>query len=163
MKMRLLAGAAFATLFAASGAFAQEALPGWYVAADVGAHEPETVKVSGLAGANAIPGQAFDTDVAAFGRIGYRIDPHWRVEVEGGYRPGEVKGSSESGHFNSASGMVNVLYDILPDSKLQPFVGAGVGANVFRIKESSPTTFITDKSADFAWQGIAGASYAVSD
>jgi OOP family OmpA-OmpF porin len=41
MKFKLLAGAAMAAVFAASGAVAQV---GWYGAADIGYHWPEGIK-----------------------------------------------------------------------------------------------------------------------
>ena len=52
MKVKLLAGAAMAAVFAASGAYAQDT--GWYGAIDLGAHYME-----GLDGA--FPADIFDT------------------------------------------------------------------------------------------------------
>jgi OOP family OmpA-OmpF porin len=43
MNMRLLVGVAAVALAAASGASAQSALSGWYVAGDAGYHEPADV------------------------------------------------------------------------------------------------------------------------
>src|SRR6187551_3828243 len=89
MKIRLLAGVATLALCAASGASAQTALSGWYVAGDVGYHWPDGVKAtSSTAGADW--SFSADDDWAAFGRIGYKFTPNWRVEGEYGYRPGDI-------------------------------------------------------------------------
>ena len=58
MKLKLLAGAAMAAAFAASGAMAQE---GWYGAVDLGYHWPTEFKVtsSNNAAAIAAPARSF--------------------------------------------------------------------------------------------------------
>ena len=60
MKFKLLAGAALAAVFAASGASAQVA--GWYGAVDLGYHLPEGIEAdSSNNGAN---GQAYNWDIS---------------------------------------------------------------------------------------------------
>src|SRR3954469_19406673 len=78
MKIRLLAGVATLALCAASGASAQSALSGWYVAGDVGYHTTDGVKASSSTGASDWTFSAKD-DWAAFGRLGYKLTPNWRV------------------------------------------------------------------------------------
>ena len=96
MKFGLLAGVATVALCAASGASAQSALSGWYVAGDVGYHSTEGVEAS--SSVNATDGRPYDwtfstdEDWAAFARVGYRISPNWRVEGEYGYRGGDISG-----------------------------------------------------------------------
>ena len=96
MKIRLLAGVATLALCAASGASAQSALSGWYVAGDVGYHTTDGVKAT--SSVNATDGSPYkwtfsaDDDWAAFGRLGYRFTPNWRVEGEYGYRSGDITG-----------------------------------------------------------------------
>ena len=46
MKMRLLVGVAVVALGAATGAMAQSATSGWYVAGDAGVHWPDDVKAT---------------------------------------------------------------------------------------------------------------------
>ena len=96
MKIRLLAGVAAVALCAASGASAQSALSGWYLAGDVGYHTTDGVKgKSSVNGTDGKPLQwtfSADDDWAGFGRIGYRFTPNWRVEGEYGYRSGDIEG-----------------------------------------------------------------------
>src|SRR5215216_5023119 len=89
MKLTLLAGAAFAAVFAASGA--QAGSPdGWYGAVDVGYHAMDGLEGSSSNTApNGIPYRwtwFTDNDWVGFGRIGYRFNPNWRLEGEIGYR-----------------------------------------------------------------------------
>ena len=92
MKFKLLAGAALAAVFAASGASAQEV--GWYGAVDLGYHWPEGIE--GDSSNNAANSQPYswdfnqEEDWAGFARLGYRLSEHWRVELEGGYRSGDI-------------------------------------------------------------------------
>jgi OOP family OmpA-OmpF porin len=96
MKIRLLAGVATLALCAASGASAQSALSGWYVAGDVGYHTTDGVKATSSTGASDWTFSAED-DWAAFGRIGYKLTPNWRVEGEYGYRSGDIRSVNGSG------------------------------------------------------------------
>ena len=92
MKFKLLAGAALAAVFAASGASAQNV--GWYGAVDLGYHWPDSIEAD--SSNNAINGAAYSWDIsqeddwAGFARLGYQLNDHWRVELEGGYRPGDI-------------------------------------------------------------------------
>ena len=94
MKLKLLAGAAVAAVFAATGASAQP-YNGFYGAVDLGYHTPEGIAAS--SGERGPDGNAyewtFDSEDtwAGFARLGYRFAPNWRVELEGGYRPGDVE------------------------------------------------------------------------
>src|SRR5471032_1391355 len=156
MKFKLLAGAAMAAVFAASGASAQV---GWYGAADLGYHWPEGIKAdSANLAANGIKYTwrfNQEDDYTAFIRLGYQVSDHWRVEMEGGYRPGNITSvlggtnqavtglcalnvirtpaaptcGSPSGKIESWTAMGNVIYDIGPDWIIDPFIGAGVGVN----------------------------------
>src|SRR3989338_4833869 len=94
MKLNLLAGAALAAVFAASGVSAQET--GWYGAVDLGYHWPQSLKTESDApvvdGVPAHWAWKSDSDWTGFVRLGYQFNPHWRAEVEGGYRPGDLKG-----------------------------------------------------------------------
>ena len=159
MNMRLLVGVAAVALSAASGALAQSATSGWYVGADVGYHEPDDVKATSTNNYQWNFGS--DHDWAAFGRLGYKFTPNWRVEAEYGYRPSDIKsarGAGLAGVDGTGTGqpiglcapgavrspaapncgeldgkmkattlMANVIFDMAPNSGLNPFIGAGVG------------------------------------
>jgi opacity protein-like surface antigen len=150
MKIRLLAGVATLALCAASGASAQSALSGWYVAGDVGYHWPDSVKADSSTVGSEWTFSA-DDDWAGFGRIGYKLTPNWRVEGEYGYRPGDianVRGSGVpaglctpgvertaaaptcgpvDGELKSTTLFAYVIYDLMPESSWRPFIGAGLG------------------------------------
>ena len=93
MKLNLLAGAALAALAVATGASAEQA-NGWYGALDAGLNSMGDYKARSAN--NMVDGGPFVYDIstedtwAGFARLGYRYSPNWRVEFEGGYRPGDV-------------------------------------------------------------------------
>uniref|UniRef100_UPI0025D0FA31 outer membrane protein n=1 Tax=uncultured Caulobacter sp. TaxID=158749 RepID=UPI0025D0FA31 len=89
MKMRLLVGVAAVALSAASGALAQSATSGFYVAGDAGYHQPDSVKARSTG--NYQWDFSADKDWAAFGRFGYKFTPNFRIEAEYGYRPGDMQ------------------------------------------------------------------------
>ena len=88
MKVKLLAGVAMAGLFAAGAASADP--NGWYGAIDAGYHMADAETAAGF-------DIEVDDDWAGFARLGYRFTPNWRVELEGGYRPGEVESIDADG------------------------------------------------------------------
>src|SRR5579862_4709256 len=147
MKFKLLAGAAVAAVLAASGtaAVAETYLPlGWYGAIDLGYHWPEGIKAdsSNLAANGIKTTWRFNQqdDYAVFARLGYQVADHWRVELEAGYRPGNINSvrggtnqaisglctsgvvrtaaaptcGSPDGKIESFTLMGNVIYDFLP-------------------------------------------------
>ncbi|MNS58940.1 Outer membrane protein precursor [compost metagenome] len=189
MKLKLLASVAAAGLFAAGAASAEP--DGWYGALDAGYHFKHDAELD-----SSIGGQTWDWEVnpgwAAFARLGYRFNPNWRVELEGGYRSGDigtVRASdggvpglcnltpatgpcySPEGDIESATLMANVLYDFgSPEWRVRPFVGLGVGVNrvktdtVGNLRDLRGASFTADDSSTkFAAQAIAGLAWAVSD
>jgi OOP family OmpA-OmpF porin len=156
MKLKLLAGAAIAAAFVASATSAQV---GWYGAVDLGYHWPEGIKgdSSNLAANGIKYTWRFNQkdDWAGFARLGYQFTDHWRVELEAGYRPGDIDsvrgGTTQAivglctpgvirtaaaptcgapdGKIESWTVMGNAIFDILPDATLDPFIGAGVGVH----------------------------------
>ncbi len=162
MRSRYLAplGGALLAVLMASAASAAEP-NGWYSAWDIGAHwDASNNLVSTNTKPNGITAKwkmRDKTDWAGFARLGYRFDPHWRGELELGYRNGAlnrvlgkgVVGSSAEpigicnvasitattcgqpprGYADQWTGMANLIYDFFPDSSFHPFVGAGVGVD----------------------------------
>ncbi|MHB8284188.1 MAG: OmpA family protein [Caulobacteraceae bacterium] len=174
MKTKLMAGAALAAaLGAASGAHAQAPINGWYGAVDGGwhfldAHGGISTTSSNNAADGSPYGYRFDEkkggDWAAMARVGYRFNQNWRVELEGGYRHGDLGqtlGSANraapyalcaAGAANGVCGkpdgqmdnytlMANVIYDIdfpfgfMKNLPVHPFIGGGVGADRLNIRE----------------------------
>ncbi|WP_395650491.1 outer membrane beta-barrel protein [Brevundimonas sp.] len=189
MKLKLLASVAVAGLFAAGAAAAEP--DGWYGAVDAGYHHMDRDMVM----ESATTGNNFHFEVndgwAAFGRLGYRFNPNWRVELEGGYRSGDVgrvRAStgpngvcnldpaigpcySPEGDITSTTLMANVIYDFGWEYwGIRPFVGLGAGVNhvntdlIGRHRNNRTVGFAADDSSTkFAAQAIAGLAWAVSD
>jgi outer membrane protein OmpA-like peptidoglycan-associated protein len=162
MKFKLLAGAAIAASLVASGAAAQDT--GWYGAVDLGYHWSDDVKFDTVLGE--VPVDADDTWMGV-ARLGYRLSPNWRLELEGAYRPGEVPDGGlfpAGGNLEVWSLMGNVIVDFIPDGDLSPFVGVGAGVAAMQYDTSNPPFFVVDDSdATWAWQVLAGFSAKASD
>ena len=94
MKLKLLGGVALAGMFAAAAAYAAPADNGWYGAIDLGGHYMNPMgTTSSILEQDGVPYHfqiSDDVNFAGFARIGYKLSPHLRIELEGGYRPGEI-------------------------------------------------------------------------
>ena len=189
MKLKLLASVAVAGLAIAGAASAEP--NGWYGAVDAGYHTMSDP----INAESQLTGNNWNFEVndgwAAFARLGYRFNPNWRVELEGGYRSGDiatvraVTGTnglcaltpaigpchSPEGDITSTTLMANVIYDFGDESwTLRPFVGLGAGVNrvntdtVGALRGNRNVGFaIDDSSSSFAAQAIAGLAWAVGD
>jgi outer membrane protein OmpA-like peptidoglycan-associated protein/outer membrane protein W len=167
MKLKLLAGAAVLAMMAAGSAYAEQA-EGWYLGVDLGGNQRGDWKAK--SSGNMPDGSPFRYDVstednwAGFARLGYRYSPNWRVEFEGGYRPGDVATAVDGslrtfragltrqsalctpsitlgstcggpdGTISQSSLMVNLIRDLAPESSFHPFVGLGFGAVQTNVK-----------------------------
>ncbi len=190
MKVHLLAGVAAAGLLTAGAAAADP--NGWYGAIDAGynfwSDDVQQIPSDGTG-----PGLSIEVedDFAGFARLGYRFTPNWRVELEGGYRAGDLGAVSLSsgalavcnttpatgacenpeGEHTASTLMMNVIYDFgSADSRFRPFIGLGAGVN--RVNTELVGTLaanravgvsIDDSSTELAAQGIAGLAFALSD
>ncbi|TFW00654.1 porin family protein, partial [Brevundimonas sp. S30B] len=150
VKTLILASSAAGALALSAGAASAEP-NGWYGAIDAGWHT-----IDPLALESSATGVEWDWEVndgwAAFARLGYRFNPNWRVELEGGYRSGDIgtvrRGSdvapsglcnvtpatgpchSPEGGITATTLMANVIYDFGTEFwGLRPFVGLGAGIN----------------------------------
>lgn len=186
MKVKLLASVAAAGIFAAGAASAEP--NGWYGAVDAGWHKVNDVYAFDTTDLN---GYEFEVKEgwAAFGRLGYRFDQNWRVELEGGYREGELGAvdrpgpgaicqpsttgpcGTPDGRLQVASLMANVIYDFGDASwTLRPFIGMGAGlARVDSefIGTLGPTRAIgiasDDADTNLAAQFLGGVSWAIGN
>jgi len=192
MKLKLLASSAAAVLAVSAGAASAEP-DGWYGAVDAGYNIMDE-NINTEATGNGVNWQWEVNDGwAAFARLGYRFNPNWRVELEGGYRSGDIgrvrhsTGSVPSGLCNvtpatgpcyspegdieSMTLMANVIYDFgFEYWGIRPFVGLGAGVNrvdtdtVGTIRGQRGVAFSADDSStEFAAQAIAGLAWAVGD
>ena len=162
MKFKLLAGAAVAATLVASGASAQDS--GWYGAIDLGYHWSDDENYdSALGPINVDP----DDEWMGAARLGYRLSPHWRVELEGAYRPGEIPTGGlfgAGGNTEVWSLMGNVIVDFIPEGDISPFVGVGAGIAAAQADATvAPFIVLDDSDATWAWQAIAGVSAKATD
>lgn len=135
------------------------------------------------------PDYGFKTDSSNSGqKVGYQIGAvyghdiasQFRAEAEVSYRQARkrtvytdkgtdqlVSKTYESKH--AWSYMINVCYDIdqLAMYSLTPYIGCGIGfdcsVNEYKIKYDTHADSEKRRDSDFAWQGIAGVSYKISD
>jgi opacity protein-like surface antigen len=133
---------------------------GLYVAGEVGYNFPDSVQIIPYSPPR-LRLNGSQGGIVFFDRLGYRVNPHWRVELEASYRPDWV---SHAGATRNVNAMGNVLYDFMPDSRWTPFVGAGIGANTLNVNYTRRLggSFITGRETRFAWQGIGGVSFVMS-
>src|SRR5690606_1222222 len=89
MKVKLLASVAAVGVLAA-GAVSAQPSSGWYGAIDAGAHWADDVEAQSELGPQWDIEASPNGGWTALGRIGYRINPNWRMELEGGYRSGDI-------------------------------------------------------------------------
>ena len=166
--MRISSAVIAAGLVAGLCTAASAQTDGWYAGAE--------------AGVNFVPKLKFDTTgntwhqkqdpgYAILGQVGYGFGKI-RLEGELGWRQNEINKFSDDfgdhsvdGNISGVSFMGNVYYDFVNSSKWTPFVGAGIGGidlNFDNLKAGGvPVT--NDGDFVFAYQGIAGVSYAVNE
>lgn len=113
-----------------------------------------------------------DTGWAVIPSIGYRYGNGVRTEFELGYRSNDVDslsgvgGAAGSGEITAKSAMLNLLYDVDTGSRVMPYIGGGIGYAQVDYDTVRPVGVgagqIDDEDNVFAYQGIAGLSYWVS-
>ncbi|MEQ1888480.1 MAG: OmpA family protein [Alphaproteobacteria bacterium] len=112
-----------------------------------------------------------DTDAgwAVLPSIGYRYQNGLRAELELGYRSNDVDSLSGvttgAGEITAKSAMLNLLYDANSEGRLSPYIGAGAGYAQVEYDGVGPIGAgrINDEDNVFAYQGIAGVSYRMSE
>lgn len=104
--------------------------------------------------------------------VGYAFGTGLRTEIEGFYSENNIDDidtglgfdvGAEGETYNAAA-MLNVYYDIyMGDSPFVPFVGGGVGASYVNIDADTGLGSIDEGSWEFAYQGIVGVGYELSE
>jgi outer membrane protein OmpA-like peptidoglycan-associated protein len=166
--MRIITGILSAGLAVGIASAAQAQTDGWYGGAETGVAIAPTIKFKD--GAKTWK-EDQDLGYAVLGQIGYGFGP-LRVEGELGWRSDGVNkvkqpfnNASGNGGLDASSAMANVYYDIATDTHITPYIGVGAGGvdvNADRIRADG-TTFSNKDHFAPAYQGIVGASYALSD
>lgn len=104
-------------------------------------------------------GLDWKTGFAGIASIGYAFPGGLRTELEAGYRQALSKVRVPSGRtidnrLRSGSLMANAYYDFDTDSAITPYIGGGIGVALNNMGKTD---------AQFAYQGIAGASFALDE
>lgn len=171
----------------------------WYAGVQTGIHFPSDIELTGgvFPGGERVKwtGET-DGQAAALLSLGYRIAPNWRGELEIGLRKGSVGSvlggtrpptgvcSTETdapaapdcgdagGDVDATTFMANIVYDLGDtDSRLRPFVGAGVGLVSLSVDfggrlqgvEGDPQFGSQTQTANFGWQLMAGIGWHISE
>ena len=138
---------------------------GLYVAGGAGLSFPRDMDFDGTA-----INSSADLDTGPVGvlSIGHGFMDNFRGELELGFRTSDVDsvgGTSASGNADSWSAMINGFYDFDTGGKLTPYVGLGLGGARIDADGISPVsgTRVDDSDFGFAYQGILGISYELSE
>lgn len=166
MKHRLAVAALVAAVSVPSLALAETTYPiyrGWYASLGAGLNINRDSEFTGPA----VPGFEADHDLgfAGIGAVGYNFG-HVRLEGELGYRRNGVDqyrnpGVAGSGDTDAITILGNVVYDFLPDARINPYIGAGIGAARvnFDSHRRAGAAFVDDSDWVLAYQGILGVNY----
>ncbi len=138
---------------------------GVYLGLGAGVSFPQDSDVTGT-GVNATAD--LDTGYSIIGAVGNSYRNGLRGEFELGYRGldvGSVSGASASGDVNVFSFMINGYYDFKNKTKWTPYLGVGLGGANISADAVTPVSgsSLDDSDLVFAYQGMAGLSYQVSD
>ncbi|MDK9723217.1 MAG: OmpA family protein [Rhodospirillales bacterium] len=120
----------------------------------------------------------FDNGFGVLGAVGYDYGRFsWgnlRTEIELGYRRNgadSISGSNTtvgvgglSGDVSALSGMINGLWDMPVNFPVRPYLGAGIGVARINVDNVSRATgFVDDSDVQFAYQGIAGLGWEITN
>ena len=136
-----------------------------YVAGGIGLYKPSTNNVT--IGPASIE-TSFETGFVALGAFGRAWEQGFRTELELGYRDSGIStiaGTDANGSQDIFSTMGNIVFDINISEGLAVHLGGGIGLAWTEWSDVSTAispTFNGTKS-NFAYQGIIGASYPLSD
>ncbi len=119
--------------------------------------------------------ESFVGDLAAgydFGRlrleaeVAYRRTDVRRTSIDNGGTgfPGLTGQSTANGDVAAFAWMVNGTADILPQSRVTPYIGIGIGGALLQFENYAAlgTTFVNHSDVEVAYQGIAGVRYQIS-
>lgn len=118
-------------------------------------------------------GYVFNDD-ASYERGGsIRRDDGYAVRAALGHQYGDFRAEGElgwqradstSGHIKAVTGMANAFYDLRTPTLFTPYVGGGLGTAWVDFNSVSPAVAgrIDDNDWAFAWQLMAGLSYAIA-
>ena len=136
---------------------------GWYMGLGAGLNLQRDADVTG-SGINSTVD--FDTGALGAATLGYKFGAP-RLELEFSYRGNNVDsidGANGSGRTRTQALMTNLLYDF-DLGGFTPYVGVGIGGAAVKYKNVGPfgAASLNDSDLVFAYQGIAGVGYQVTE
>ncbi|MCE9522402.1 MAG: porin family protein [Alphaproteobacteria bacterium] len=140
----------------------------WYAAIEGGMEFGDVTAhglLSGLCGplgSPCAPDLSLDTGWAVNGSIGANVGKNIRLEAELGYASQVFGGTGDLTH---SSIMANALYDIPMAKGITVSLGAGLGFErvTTDMKDLTPPLGLSDHSSSFAFQGLIGVAYELSE
>jgi outer membrane protein OmpA-like peptidoglycan-associated protein len=144
-----------------------DTVPGWYIGAGVIGTQP----VNSTAEVNGVDNKVdYDFGWGVMGDLGYAWHNGIRAEGELAYaraNANKVNGVTEnSGRINNLDVMANLYYDFQTGTRWTPYIGAGIGlagVDADHIGRLNNGGALNDSQFEFAYQGIAGVAYELSD
>ncbi|HEY5910793.1 MAG TPA: porin family protein [Verrucomicrobiae bacterium] len=122
---------------------------------------------------NAVDGRmSLDTGYRVDGTLGYELNRWLAVEVEGGYTENNLDkvtlGANQlrlhgDSSFSQIPVLANVVLRYENDSAFVPYVGAGAGGVMTKLRIASESADDSDKDTVFAWQGKVGVIYKIDE
>ena len=150
---------ALATLMAGATGVAN-ATEGWYGRADVGYSTDGSMEFDGFDGFD------LENDWTQHLGLGYAFQNNFRLEGELGHRFnnfGEDAGLDD-GDVRVWSGMLNAFYDFNRGGRIEPYVGAGIGAaRVQAVMTAHPILYLDDEDTVLAYQAMAGLAIGITE
>lgn len=126
MKTRLFLATGVTALFAATAAFAST--PGLYVSGDAGVSLLPDLHFNSATSGTSLAN--YDAGYNFGGAVGYDMGDGMRLELNSQHSSQQlsgVDGTPAFGHLSSTSLMLNGQMDLIANSQLTPYVGAGLG------------------------------------
>lgn len=157
MRARLLTVIGLAAALSARAASAGG--PGYYVTGEGGVSLLPDLHLGNDTG---VQHDSFGTGIAAGGALGYDMGNGWRVELASLYQHSDVdrlNGTPADGHLSSTSLMANATYDLMPNTFVTPYIGAGLGLQ----NVGGEVNALSGRAWEPAYQAEAGLRHEVSD
>ncbi len=140
----------------------------WYLGGSVGYNQTSDQTSEGE---NRLVETEFDTGITTSSIVGYNYNDSIRFEGEFAWRRNDGKSLSFNGidrpftakGAESYSLLANAFYDFDTDSKITPYIGAGVGIGFLENEFLYGPVNFEDKDTAFVYQGIIGASLPITE
>ncbi|HJW41735.1 MAG TPA: outer membrane beta-barrel protein [Rhizomicrobium sp.] len=127
MRQRIVFAAAFGVAIGLGVGAALAGEPGWYASGEGGVSLPPGLHLDSTGG---VQRESFGTGFVAGGALGYDYGNGLRLEMSSLYQHSDlsrIDGVLSTGHLSSTGVMANATWDLMRNSPVTPYVGAGFG------------------------------------